>query len=287
MKNTLLITLILFFIPLYLSAEKTSREYKSIEELVNNGKISAKIEGTGSYQEDCINLHLENTTKDTIFILIEPGRRLISEDSVYQDILILKSYEIIVSPLASLFLKVYGFCCQSSHSAPKIGALFSIGKMAPEKWVKLAEYTNGKNFPPGALQHAVWVISDDHPISSIHHDKADKVYELKKFVANLKNIELPWYSLTFEKDTSRLFSGRAEKLWGTIDYRVKNNTVISINIRDSNGTVVKELIKEVAKGPGTYRYRIELSVTNWPKGEYSVYIIEDYSNINSIKKFNL
>ena len=262
-------------------------KFISIEKHLKNRDIATAITSKGGHSEECINLNIKNLKDDTLYILIEPGRRIVSYDSTYQDILILKTFEITLAPLASIMISGYGFCCQSTNGSPITGTKFNIGFMSPKTWIRLAKFIDKNNFPPDAIQHAVWVLSDNHPISSIHNEKPEVVHELKKLIADIKNLELPWYSLTFANDTSRLFSNRPDKLWGKIDYVVKNTAVISINVRKSNGTVVKTLLKQTAKGPGSYTYNINLSVINWPKGDYSIYVIEEYSNINTKKNFRL
>jgi len=287
-KSILLTYLFLFFgFSQTINASVEKNKFISVETHLKNHNINTEIIGSGGYQEECIDFSIKNLKNDTLFILIEPGRRLISYDSIFQDILILKKYEITLPPLASIILKGYGFCCQSSNKSPIKGAKFNIGFMAPKNWIKLAEFIDKNNFPADAIQHAVWVMSNNHPISSIHNEKPELVFELKKLVAELKKIELPWYSLTFKKDTSQLFSNIPEKLWGTINYRVKHQTIISINIRDKNDKIIVTLVERVAKGPGEYSIQINIPVINWKKGKYSVNIIEDYSNINTKKVFKL
>ncbi len=262
-------------------------KFISIENHLKSGNITLKINSKGKYSGESIKMQIKNIKPDTLYILAEPGRRLISYDSTFQDILILKKYEIVLPPLAYTEISVYGFCCQSSNAAPKLNSKFNIGFMAPKPWIKLAEFVDKNNFPDYAVQNAVWVLSDNHPISSIHNEKPDIVYPLKKLVAELTNQELPWYSLTFKQDTSVLFTGIPEKIYGQFSYTLKHNTVISINIRNSDGTVITNLIDRIAKGPGTYTYYLKLPVINWQKGDYSVYVIENYSNVNTVKKFKL
>jgi hypothetical protein len=106
-------------------------------------------------------------------------------------------------------------------------------------------------------------------------------------VASLKGIELPWYSISFEKDTSTLFSGRAEKLWGSFEYSMKTNAIVTINVRNQNGMLMATLMKAMAHNPGKYLFDVDLPVKNWKKGDYEINIYEDYSNLNLTKKFTL
>jgi len=275
---------VLLFNKIYAN-EKT--KYISIEKHLKDRNITTNIIGIGGHTDECLDFNIQNLKNDTLFILIEPGRRIVSYDSTIQDILILKTYEISLPPLANIILKGYGFCCQSSNNSPSSGTKFNIGHMSPKTWIKFAEFIDKTDFPIGAIQNAVWVLSNNHPISSIHNEKPAVVFELKKLVAKIKKQELPWYSLTFVKDTTNLFSNRPEKLWGKIDYYVKHNTIISINVRDSENMIVATLVERIAKNPGTYSYYVKIPVLNWEKGKYTINVIEDYSNNNTKKKFTL
>jgi hypothetical protein len=262
-------------------------KYISIEKLIKDNFLKAELISKGGYQKECMNIHVENLTDDTLNVLLEPGRRLVSIDSSIQDIFIVKKRKIRLPPLVKFIIGGYGFCCQSSNGAPRKGQRFKIGYMAPEKWVKLAEFIDIHNFPTRAVQSAVWVMSNDHPVSSIHDAKPEKVIKLKKFVAKLKGVELPWYSLTYVEDTARLFSNKPEMLWGKIEYQIKNNTVITVNVRNEQGDKVKTLIDQISKGPGHYYLDVKLPVENWPRGKYFIYIIEDYANLNTKRSFKL
>lgn len=284
--NKLLFTLISLIFLQTIHAENITK-FISIEKHINNNNISTSITGIGGYTEECLNFEIKNLKIDTLFILLEPGRRIVSADSTIQDILILKEVKITLPPLASIIVKGYGFCCQSSNSAPRFGSKFNIGFMAPKTWITFANFIDANNFTPDAIQNAVWVLSNNHPISSIHNDKPELVLELRKVVAKIKKQELPWYSLTFEKDTSNLFSNKPERIFGKIDYYIKHNTIVSINIRDDKGNVITTLIEKLALNPGEYYYKLNFPVSNLKKGEYSINVIENFSNINTTKKFKL
>jgi hypothetical protein len=262
-------------------------KYISIEKLIKNRSIAEQITGMGGYQENCISFDLKNTTSDTIHVWIEPGRRLISGDSTLQDIFLVKEIKTSIPPYESKKLPGYGFCCEATMHAPPAKSVFSIGTLAPAPWVKLAEVINQNNFPPDAIQNAVWVFSNNHPVSSVADNNTPAIDLLRRTVASLKGIELPWYSISFEKDTSTLFSGRAEKLWGSFEYSMKTNAIVTIKVRNQNGMLMATLMKAMAHNPGKYLFDVDLPVKNWKKGDYEINIYEDYSNLNLTKKFTL
>lgn len=261
--------------------------YVSIEQLTNAKQMTTKISGKGGYQAECIEFEVENLTNDTLFVELEPGRRLVSKDTTEQDILIVKRKRFSLAPLAALVFSGFGFCCESKRHAPKAESDFSVGYMVPADWQQLTDLIDRNNFPNSAIQSAIWCISDNHDLSSIHDEDPAKTRLLKRIVAKIKNIEVPWYSVTYETDPATLFSGRAEAVYGEVSYYISNNALISINVRDKNGVVVANLEKGTAKGSGEYKYPLALNVKGWPKGEYEIAVYEDYSRLIKREKFKL
>ncbi|HLP56965.1 MAG TPA: hypothetical protein VK151_18145 [Fluviicola sp.] len=268
-------------------AAKPDSVYVSIEELMNNKQLSGTIKGKGGYQAECIEFDLKNLTRDTLFIELEPGRRLVSKDTAEQDILIVKRRRFSLAPLAALVFSGFGFCCESRRHAPAAQSDFSVGYMAPPEWQKLTNLIDQNNFPNSAIQSAIWCISDNHDLSSIHDEDQGKIRSLKRTVAMIKGMEVPWYSVTYETEPGTLFSGKAESVYGEVTYYLSNNALVSINVRDKNGVVVANLEKGTAKGSGEYTYPLALSVKGWPKGEYEIAVYEDYSRLIKRVKFIL
>lgn len=262
-------------------------KYVSVEKYVRNGAVQSKITGKGGHQEECIDMEFKNLTPDTLFMLLEPGRVLVAEDSSYQNIFIVKTKKIEVPPLATRSVSAYGFCCESHDMSPREGLKFKIGYMAPPDWQKLATVIDKNNFPPSAVQSAVWVLSNGHELSSVYDSDMASIYELRKALADIKGQEVPWYSIIYKTDTATLFSNVPEKVTGDIDYYLRNNSIITINIRNKNGVVLSTPIRNMPANPGQYTYTLDLNVAGWKKGDYDVLIYTDLSTIHTRKTFKL
>lgn len=268
-------------------SHKKATEYISIQDLYEKNIIDLNILSKGGYQEECIELEIENLQDTTVYVKVECGRRFISLDSTIQDIFIVKEIFLEILSHAKAKINGYGFCCQATNASPYKSAIFDVGFMAPESWIKIAEIINENDFPASVIQNAVWVLSDNHSLSSVHSDDLTSIFPLRKALAEYLNIEITWYTLTYAEDTTNLFSDRPTKIFGEINYNISNNTVITINIRNIHGEVVKTLVKESFVNPGIYKYVLELDVSNYPKGEYEVYFYEDFANLKFKKKFVL
>jgi hypothetical protein len=278
----------IFFFGGFKPAEKKSDPpYISIEELVKEHKLSLAVVGEGGHQGDCLQFELKNLTQDTLRVLIEQGRHFVSEDSSLQDILLIKNYEFLFPPLAKLVKVGYGFCCEASMRSPYAKALFNVGFMSPKEWKPVLEILSNNSFDPSTVQSAVWVLSDNHAISSVHDDKNEHIQSLREALAKVKKLELPWYNISYEQDTAMLFTGRYKRLWGSIDYQLKHNSFVYINIRSIDGIFVMNLVEDMPQPPGEYTYKWDISVKNWPKGEYDVNIYIDGANLLLKKRFKL
>jgi hypothetical protein len=264
--------------------QSSAKEYVSIEKLLNEHKISLDIKGTGGHQENCIAFDIKNLTKDTIYLLIEQGRRFVSGDSDLQDILLVRKHEFAAPPLASIHRIGYGFCCEASMKSPGAGSLFKIGFMTPKEWIKVLDVINAYDFEAGAIQSAVWVLSDNHDISSVYSKNEENMKRLRTILAKVKGIEVPWYSVSYKQDTALVFTNQHLKVWGDIDYQIKHNSMVSVVVRSLDGMVMETLIEDMPVNPGFYTYKMELPIHDWPKGEYEINIL-DNSNLLIKKKF--
>lgn len=265
------------------------KEFISIEKLMTEGKLDVSISGLGGYQEECVAFKIKNLTGDSVLLRIEPGRRLHSEDTTMQDIFIVKHKNLTLPPYAEITEKGYGFCCKSHHRGPASGAVFGIGAMAPESWQKLANVIDKGNFPKQAIQAAVWCVSNDHPISAITDKNPASVDLLRRTVAKIKGVEVPWYTVIFEEAATehQLFSDKHQRVTGEVNYQINNSAIVSILVKDRTGQVIRSLVKGNSNTSGSYTYHLDLSVSGWPKGEYIIYIYEDYSNLNKKVGFKL
>jgi hypothetical protein len=267
------------------AAEET--KFTPLGEFLHYKKVDTRVKSLGGFQENCIAINIQNLTSDTLFVLLEPGRRLVSKDSLQQDIFIVKENRVSINPFATNKVIGYGFCCRSNKHSPEEDSEFDIGYMAPPEWIQLAELINKNNFPALAVQSAVWALSNDHSISSIYSKDEKSVKLLKETVAKIKGIEIPWYSITYENDTALVFSNRPKNVFGQFKYYLNKNAIVTVNVKNARGTLMKTILRGLDDGPGSYTCDVDLDVRNWPKGTYYIYVYEDYSNLNLKKSFIL
>ena len=281
------ITIIVIILLSAFSKTTVEPEFISIEDLATTSQLSVTVTGKGGYKGNCVNFEIKNLTANSLRIWIEPGRRLVSIDSNLQDIFIVKKQLILLASNETKNLSGFGFCCQSSNSSPSKGSEFTLGYMAPKEWVELAEFIDVNDFPNSAVQSAVWSLSNNHQTASITGNTPESVRLLREAVAKIKNEPIPWYYLTYEQDTSQVFSNKPQHLSGTFNYELTSNTVVTIHITNENGKLKKVLTTEMPKQKGKYELMLNQTVKGWNKGKYFVRIYEGNHTLNTKMEFEL
>lgn len=262
-------------------------KYVSIETLLKEKTIDASIRGLGGYSGDCMQIAVKNNSPDSTFVWIEGGRRLASEDESEQDIFIAKSAALALAPGQVDSVTVFGFCCQAKNHAPKRNSKFSIGAMAPLAWVVLARFIEKNEFPKGVIQKAVWVMSDDHDLGTIHHEDKNLIAPLKKQLAKLKGIPIPWYSFTYTEslDGESAFSGQEDSIFGDIPFSVNSHCPITAVIKNKYGENMAFPVRTKLFGPGDYVLKLKQKVLGWEPGAYVLWIMQDYSGAITRRTF--
>jgi len=264
-----------------------ANEYISVQLLQEQGLVELNIKSLGFYQGDCIEFQVKNTTSGELNIWVEAGRRLTSEDENTQDILITKEIKTTLTAMEKRTIRVLGFCCQSSNKAPKQDDIFKIGFMAPAEWLQLTDFMKDKEFDTNDIQMAVWVISDLHNPASICNTDDPKIIALKKKVAEIRKIEVPWYCVHYESDVELLFSHRHHFFTGKFEFKIRHYCTVTIQIRTQSGRLMKTLSQDATYSEGEYVYQMNQNIKGWEKGNYEILVLEDNSNLISKIKFSL
>ena len=243
--------------------------FTTLEKATKSNLVSFKIRGTGFYSGNCLKLNLINKTKDSLFIILESGRRLDSKNNDEQDILITKEQKFIVSGNQTKEFTINGYCCQANNHAPEKNANFNIGKMADSNLTALSQFCNKNTFNESDIQSSVWCVSNKRPIASIPAINE----KLRVFVANITKQELPWYQLDYKKGTSISYiPTKPEKIFGYINYKIETDDSFKIELKDVDGNLIQTYANKKMVKKGEYDIWFDLQVSHYPKGKFYIHI---------------
>ena len=271
---------------LTLFANQSPEKHVPLERLASLSSLQVNIEGTGGYQDECIQFIVRNLSNDSVHIKIEAGRKLNSLDDDEQDILVVKDKLFSLGKNQVDTISVQGYCCESSKSAPEKNSKFSIGVMAPLAWLALTHITNKFNFPKSAIQNAIWVLSDNHDIRSIPAYNNEETDQLRHTVAKILDIELPWYSFTYQSDSNHLFTGIKTHLFAEVPIDLPFQALIIPHVENKKGQIIFEGTPQHFRA-GKHSLCVNIPLVQWHGEDYSLYLMEDFHTVHKKLDFNL
>lgn len=272
-------SIILLLFSTLISASLLAKNFISIQKLHEIGVLNAEIKSLGGHSGECIVFDLKNNSHDSLYVWIEAGRRLFSHDPGKQDIFLLRNEEFVLAPGEQRLKNGFGFCCQSHKGGPSKDEGYCLGKMAPDAWVAMANWADQRNISESVLQNAVWVFSNGHDIRSIPAKSENDDYNFREKVAEILDIDLPWYSFGYAEDTTRMFSGMRTHIYAQVPYNVPNRTMITGQVHDKKGKLIYQTPSyHVSRGANIFT--LSTSIATWPIGNYTFSIIEDFHTLN-------
>ncbi len=244
----------------------------NLQEAMDKKMVKTVVVSLGKYQGYCIRMSLSNLTKDSLTILVEPGRRLNSVDDKNQDILVVRELLVKLKKLEKSSFDLYGFCCQASNHCPQKEAKYEINVMADTNLVKVARYLNGCNLGSNAEQEAVWAVSDNRSAATIGSGNDTLLVPLRQLVADVKGEVLPWYTLIMQNYlySNGLIASTPKQLKGKVRYSLENDQYVTLSVCDEKGMSVGIFLCQWLKACSNKAYFLDLPINGLEKGKYVV-----------------
>ncbi|MES2760600.1 MAG: hypothetical protein V4677_00265 [Bacteroidota bacterium] len=278
MKTLLLLTSLVFAITV-----NAKHRLLSLENAAKLNLLKFKIKGTGTHQGKCLNMQLESSCPDSLWLTLEAGCRLDSKNESEQDILVTQEQIFVLGGFQKANAKVIGYCCQASNHTPQRNTDFTIDKPTDKNLVSLARYLNYHRTDEQTTQTAVWCVSNGRPLASIPKINA----ALRAFVAGIRNEELPWYEVEYNQSVNNVMaSQQAKKVFGYIDYKIQQSGKMKIELRDSKGRLMINISDQKDVAQGEHEFWFEMCVSHYPKGKYYLHFLSDNGPVTK-KEFQI
>lgn len=261
--------------------------YMPLEKCLQMPGVKFTARCLGGHSGKCIEAVLRNNGSSPIQVRVEPGRRLVADSAKYQDIFVVKSNFITLQPGCEEKVELFGFCCESSDWGPGLDLKYSPGFMAPAAWVKLASFLDRNNFSTNAMQHAVWVLSNNHDIAGVDCGNREQTIALRQYLCDLTGKEMPWATIQYKQDSNVVFTGALTRIRGDIPYYVRSNSSVGVFVTDYTGRIVETLMTPSIHRSGQHNYSLDLDVSGYPKGDFEVRVYEDGTKLLERKRFSI
>ena len=266
MKKNIAAIAIALLIPFLGSA--TTKE--SLSDLIDAGLIQLEPKGTGVHEGESVEVLIKNTCSSTFSSSIPVGWIFISETPEVQDLLVVREELFTLGAGAKKTILCKAFCCESSGSSPTVDEPYSVGRMADPELVAVAMAAAEGEFDDFAIQHAVWVISDDHDISSMGAMDSTATDSLRLRVSDISGQAPPLYTLSYAEGGEGVCSGRPEWISRKIHFHVPSGATVTIVAIAQNRKILEVLYDHEQLEPGEHDLDVHLNVLDWPDGQYAI-----------------
>ena len=244
----------------------------NLQKALNMHLVKASANSLGGYQGFCIEMSIENLSKDSLFILVEAGRRLIAGNADEQDILIVKELLVPLSKKEKKLQTIKGYCCQASKHSPSAQTPYALNHLADSNLVQVARHLNKNCFISEIEQSAIWAISDKKPIANIPKQSDSSNLALRQLLANIKGEKLPWYDLLSTTYVSHY--GQINmiplQLKGSVKYSNEENGYATLYVYNAKGEQVCAMQGAWLHIGKQIEYKVDLPIKEMQKGKYSL-----------------
>jgi hypothetical protein len=249
----------------------------TLGELLESHSVSADVRSLGGHSGFCMEASVRNLTSDSIFVELEPGRRLDSDNPNVQDIVVVDRQRLALAPHGKGKSKLYAFCCQAVGGSPSQRDHFNIGKMGEPKLVNLCDHLSGTTFKPGTIQNAIWVVTDAHQLSSVYAqgENYKMVLGLKKYLSGLTGQKMIPYSVEYIYPNNRFWEPVPNFLFFSDSYSLKKDGKVRIVFCDTTGKVIRELMPPTQRSRTDYSLDVQLFVNELKQGKYLLTVYLD------------
>ncbi len=261
-----------------------TKQLIGLQEALNKKWISLKATSIGGYQGETVFIEVKNLTGKELNLEIEPGMRLKAGEDKYQDLLVVKSEELIVNAGQTSTKKIHAYCCESSDLSPKSNLIYKPGTNTEPGLTEIAKYisNNFGELNKSAVQQAIWAISNKHPSAAISV-VGEKEMTLKKLVCSIKNEPIPWYMI--KQKIYQLPNGIIQtcndSLLGSFSY---NNTAwryTYLNIYNEKDKAVYMSIGSWLPPGNNINYAVNLPIKNLPPGKYYLRLENEFEILSN------
>jgi len=278
MKTLLLLTSLAFAV----IAHAKHRQL-SLESAAKLNLLKFKIKGTGTHQGKCLNLQLDSSCPDSLWLTLGAGYRLDSKNDGEQDILVTQDQIFVLGGFQKASTKIAGYCCQANNQSPGKNSDFTIGKQTDKNLILIAHYLSSHPADEHTTQSAVWCVSNRKPLASIPIIHSD----LRAFVSGITGEALPWYEIEYNTSSNNVAaSQQAMKVFGYVGYKLKQEGKLKIELRDSKDRLVINISNQTSVSKGDHEFWFEMCVSNYPKGKYYLHFLDDNGMVTK-KEFQI
>jgi hypothetical protein len=251
-----------------------------LQDAIKQGIVIATPISTGTYANESITLKLSNKVQRPLKLKVPAGMVYYPENEDNQTLIQLEDMDVIVSAGGTTQLTIDAYCMESSDGVPEGGSSFKIGKTTNQKLLALINQLKQSPVDAYAHQDAVWAITDNHELTYLPN-QTEQDRSLREFLSTTTGQENKWYEVAQQRrvDVDRRIVIDPTLITGMLSFDCTPGKAITEEVRKMDGTVMLTHRTNFAPRSSQLKYKFNLTIKGWDKGEYYVVVKNDLKEL--------
>jgi hypothetical protein len=254
----------------------------SLTEAVRQDLVSISGVASGNpFNEKGLALRIENKSKKTINITIDPALIFTPADSVnYQSLLVAGDITVSVVAAGSQNIVLQSYCGNSEAFVPGKDLKYRLKGQADSTVIKTLAYIKKHNIQVEIAQKAVWVLTNQKPLNTIYAPSDDLTSRnLTQYMAVLLKKGAPAYFKYFELNREPHQPGSAVepivpakplRIYALLKWELKTASALTLAVYDDKGTLQQTLFDNQSFKAGGYELNTKFESAELPSGNYYI-----------------
>lgn len=223
-------------------------------------------------EDNQLQIQLKNLTRRKEFWVSVPvGLQFRAQDSTLQDQVLAKSQTRYLKPGKTVTYQVPSYCTEAGDISPSLGSTFVLKNKQWQPLQQLMDQLEHKNYEEGAVQHAVWAVTDNHNLRGLYQADPRLRLELLTLMSERTGQAMPTFTVRYPgpEPGQPAFLEQPISIHTAHRYELRENTSVSCRIYNEAGDIVQEVFEGMQQRKGMNRIEVTLDARDLPKGKYA------------------
>lgn len=271
--KTLLYTGIAALAGLVLASFNSIDKSITLDQAVAEGKVQVNMLPYGETGRTGIRLNVKNISGKNLQLKMAKGTLFVPDNSDEQTLVTSGDELFALNAGQEKLVQRKGFCTERHDHGSGAESTFKLSFSQNEKLMNIIRYMDSLKVNDNSMiQHAVWCITDNHPVSYINGMDTAATRLVQMRACALTGQQMPWYKTESEivQTPAREIVVEAKEVAGELSFKSAEPIKMQGMVKDSAGNVVytNPNVINGPKGNITFWYR--LRVEGWEAGKYYV-----------------
>jgi hypothetical protein len=247
----------------------------NINEAIKGGvKFIVKANTNSVHYMDALTIEFKNSTSKATTVEIPIGTLFSPEDTNYQDIVVTEQLALAIPANGTLIKDIKGMCTEQGDKAGGGDLKYFLKPNNNLNLIKLCNFIAKNKYQNSEAQNAVWTLVSNEPLEEIWGADTVAAKALINEMARITNKPLPMPKVDYTHNYYYSEPMKVE-ISGKFEWDISDTKSIVIGMFNTNGTLVREVYKNMNQSPGYNKVSFNFDPTVYNEQYYDFKLILD------------